>query len=241
MIEINVKLLYNAIISIGGFYMSKAKYGYGWVLKFILAAILLGVGIYMVFADEVVYAITGVTIVIFSLFRVYPLIKSLHKEILRTLNLIEIIFDTLIGILMIYIAFTYKDTLSEQAIWSQVYRYSLVFFFYARGLIYFNSVVFLGEKTEVPKFWIHIFILSLGAIIAVYPDFNYEFVGIFFLIISLIGAVYLGYDGYGGYKKYRTYSAELNEGVGKSKKKEKEAPRPVLEDPKEEEKRPYVN
>ncbi len=45
--------------------MNKAKYGYGWVLKFVLAAILLGVGIYMVFADEVVYAITGVTIVIF--------------------------------------------------------------------------------------------------------------------------------------------------------------------------------
>ncbi len=221
--------------------MSTAKYGYGWVLKFVLAAILLGVGIYMVFADEVVYAITGVTIVIFSLFRVYPLIKSLHKEILRTLNLIEIIFDTLIGILMIYIAFTYKDTLSDQAVWSMVYRYSLVVFFYARGLIYFNSVVFLGEKTEVPKFWIHIFVISLAAIIAVYPDFNYEFVGIFFLIISLIGSAYLGYDGYGGYKKYRTYSSELNQGVSKSKRKDKEAPQPVIEDPKEEEKRPYVN
>lgn len=220
--------------------MSKAKYGYGWVLKFILAAILLGVGIYMVFADEVVYAITGVTIVIFSLFRVYPLIKSLHKEILRTLNLIEIIFDTIIGVLMVYIAFTYKDALSDQAIWSQVYRFSLVFFFYARGLIYFNSVVFLGEKTEVPKFWIHIVALSLGAIIAVYPNFDYEIVGIFFLIIALIGSAYLGYDGYGGYKKYRTYSAELNQGVVKSKKKDKEAPRPVIEEP-EEEKRPYVN
>ena len=37
--------------------MNKAKYGYGWVLKFVLAAILLGVGIYMVFADEVNEAI----------------------------------------------------------------------------------------------------------------------------------------------------------------------------------------
>ena len=38
MIKINVKLLYNAIISMGGFYMSKAKYGYGgWVLKFIFS------------------------------------------------------------------------------------------------------------------------------------------------------------------------------------------------------------
>lgn len=219
--------------------MKKAKYGYGWVLKFVLAAILLGVGIYMVFADEVVYAITGVTIVIFSLFRVYPLIKSLNKEILRTLNLIEIIFDTLIGILIIYIAFAYKDTLSDQKIWAYVYRYALVFFFYARGLVYFNSVVFLGEKTEVPKFWVHIVALSLGAVIAVYPNFDYEIVGIFFLIISLIGAAYLGYDGFGGYQKYREYSKELNDGDSKQKKKQKEAPQPVIEDP--EEKRPYVN
>lgn len=220
--------------------MSNARYGYGWVVKFVLAAILLGVGIYMVFADEVVYAITGVTIIIFSLFRVYPLLKSLHKEILRTLNLFEVIFDTLIGIMMIYIALTYGDDLSSQALWGQVYRFSLVFFFYARGLIFFNSVVFLGEKTEVPKFWIHILVISLGAIIAVYPDFNYEVVGIFFLIISLIGAGYLGYDGFNGYKKYRTFSKELNEGVEKTKKKDKEAPRPTIEEP-EEEKRPYVN
>lgn len=220
--------------------MSKAKYGYGWVLKFILAAILVGVGIYMVFADQVVYAITGISIVIFSIFRVVPLIKSLDKEVLRTINLIEIIFDTLIGILIIYIAFTYKDTLSDGKLWSQVYRFALVFFFYGRGLVFFNSVVFLGEKTEVPKFWIHIVILSLGAIIAVYPDFDYNVVGVFFLIISLFGAGYLGYDGYGGYKKYREFSKELNEGDTKSKKKQKEVPQPVIEDPTEE-KRPYVN
>lgn len=219
--------------------MNKAKYGYGWVLKFTLAAILLGVGIYMAFADQVVYAVTGITIVIFSLFRVYPLIKSLNKEILRTLNLIEIIFDTLIGILIIYIAFTYKDTLSEGNLWSQVYRFALVFFFYARGLVYFNSVVFLGEKTEVPKFWIHILVLSLGAIIAVYPNFDYEIVGIFFLIISLFGAVYLGYDGFGGYKKYREFSKQLNDGDSLGKQKEKQAPQPIIEEP--EEKRPYVN
>ena len=176
------------------------------------------------------------------MFRVYPLIKSLNKEVLRTLNLIEIIFDILIGILIIYIAFTYKDTLSDQAIWSAVYRYALVFFFYARGLVYFNSVVFLGEKTEVPKFWVHIVVLSLGAIIAVYPNFDYELVGIFFLIISLIGSGYLGIDGYGGYKKYREFSKELNEGEQPQKKKEKQAPnRPIIEEPEEEEKRPYVN
>lgn len=226
--------------------MKKMKYGYGWVFKFILAAILLGVGIYMVFANEVVYTITGVAILIFSLFRVIPLMKSLHKEILRTINLIEIIFDTLIGILMIYIGITKGSNLANEAIWSSVYRFSLVFFFYARGLVYFNSVVFLGEKTEIPKFWVHIAALTLGAIIAVLPKFDYSTVGVFFLIISLIGAAYLSYDGYGGYGKYREYSKSLNEGkekqaqVDKSQNIDKEDPKhKTIEEP--EDKRPYVN
>ncbi|MBN2696774.1 MAG: hypothetical protein JXR38_04465 [Bacilli bacterium] len=219
--------------------MAKAKYGYGWLLKFILAAILLGVGIFMVFADEVVYAITGVAIIIFSLLRVYPLLKSLHKEVLRTLNLIEIIFDTIVGGIMLYIALT-RD-LANEPIWSGVYRYTLAFVFYARGLVFFNSVVFFGEKTEIPKFWTHIMALTLGAIIAVLPGFDYGAVGIFFLIISVIGAAYLGYDGYGGYRKYRDYSKSLNEEKKEEKKPkvEKELPKPINEEP--EEKETYIN
>ncbi len=224
--------------------MKKPKYGYGWLLKLILAALLLGVGIYMAFADQVVYAITGIAIIIFSLIRVIPLLKSLNKEVLRTLNLIEIIFDVLIGALITYIAFSRGDNLDNEPIWAGVYRYSLVFFFYARGLVFFNSVVFLGEKTEVPKFWFHITSLTLGAVIAVLPNFDYNLVGIFFLIIALIGSVYLGYDGFGGYKKYRQFQLELNE--GKSKKVEepivdKPKKQPVIEEPVEEDKRPYVN
>ncbi len=220
--------------------MKKSKYGYGWLLKLILAALLLGVGIYMAFADQVVYAITGIAIIIFSLIRVVPLIKSLNKEVLRTLNLIEIIFDVLVGGIITYIAFSRGDNLANEPIWAGVYRYALVFFFYARGLVYFNSVVFLGEKTEVPKFWFHIGALTLGAVIAVLPNFDYELVGIFFLIIALLGAIYLGVDGYGGYKKYREFQLELNEGKSKEKPVEREKEKqPAIEEPKDD--RPYVN
>lgn len=223
---------------VGGISM---KYGYGWLLKFILAAILVGVGIYMVFADEVVYLITGIAIVLFSIFRVIPLMKSLNKEVLRTINLIEIIFDTLIGAAMIYIVLSKRD-LSE-GIWSGVYRFSLAFFFYARGLVYFNSVVFFKEKTEIPKFWVHIIALSIGAVIAFQPDFDYNTVGIFLLLISLVGASYLGYDGFGGYKKYRAYQKELNQEKEKNKPKEidPETPQPTIVDERKEDKRPYVN
>lgn len=212
------------------------KYGYGWVLKFVLAAILLGMGIYMVFADEVVYLITGVVIVIFSLFRVIPLMKTLKKEILRTFNLIEIIFDTIIGGVLIYVAAT--GQMDNSDLWKEVYRYSLSFFFYARGLVYLNSVVFLGEKTEIPKFWIHILALTLGTYIAVTPKFSYETVGLFLLIVALIGSVYLGFDGFGGYKKYRQFQLELNQGKEKEKQVEKKK-EVILDEQKED--RPYVN
>ncbi len=223
--------------------MGRAKYGYGWALKFLLAAILIGVGVYMAFASEVVYTITGIAIVIFSLVRIVPLLKTLKTETLRTINLIEIIFGLLIGGIIIYIGIVKGATLDNEPIWADVYRFSLVFFFYARGLVYFNSVVFLGEKTEIPKFWIHIAALTLGVVIAVLPGFDYALVGIFFLIIALIGASYLGYDGYGGYKNYRQYSKELNEGKeseqGKGKSIDQRLPEEkVIEEPEE---RPYVN
>lgn len=225
--------------------MGKMKYGYGWALKFLLAAILIGVGVYMAFANDVVYTITGIAIVLFSIVRIVPLMKTLKTEVLRTINLIEIIFGFLVGGVIIYIGVTKGAVLDSEPLWSNIYRFSLVFFFYARGLIYFNSVVFLGEKTEVPKFWIHIASITLGVIIAVLPSFDYSLVGIFFLIISLIGASYLSYDGYGGYRKYRIYSKELNEGKGKSAQKgddaniDKKVPtEKVIEEPEE---RPYVN
>ncbi len=224
--------------------MKSKAYGYGWILKFVLAALLLGVGIYMAFADEVVYTITGVAIVLFSLLRVIPLMKTLSKEALRTINLIEIIFDTLLGIGIIYVALT-RD-LSTEPLWSSVYRYALTFVFYVRGLVFFNSVVFLGEKTEVPKFWMHIVSLTIGVIIAVVPNFDYGTVGLFLLIIAILGSIYLGVDGYGGYQKYRDYSKSINatqekgiesgvtDQLPSNQKKHKK-----IEEPEDE--RPYVN
>lgn len=218
------------------------KYGYGWLLKFVLAAILLGVGIYLIFEKEVVYLITGVAIVIFSLFRVVPLMKTLNKEVLRTINLIEILIDLVIGGVLIYVAVA--DKIDTSSIWNFVYRYSLAFFFYARALVFFTSVVFFEEKTEVPKFVAHIISITVGSIIAVWEGFDHVTVALLILIISFIGAAYLGYDGFNGYKKYRNFQLELQEGKraadGERTRKEIEADLDVVIDEKDED-RPSVN
>jgi hypothetical protein len=210
--------------------MAKPKYGYGWALKFVLAAILIAVGIFMVVSEDIVYIITGISIVIFSLFRVYPLLKSLNREFLRTINLIEILIAVVVGAIMIYAGFTQKDSSgSLLSPWDGLYRWFLVYFLYVRGLVFFISTTFFGEKTEVPKFIFHIVSLTLGAVFAVWSSFEAKTLGWVFFIVSIGGAVYLSFDGYGGYSKYREYQKSINAPKEKPKdpKVEKELPKHI--------------
>lgn len=224
--------------------MSKAKYGYGWLLKWILAAILLAVGLSMYFTQELVFLVTGVILVIFSLFRVYFLLKTLKKEVARTLNLIEIIFGTLLGIIMIYVGIdSLKNGFNQTGFWSFVYKYGLVFVLSFRAIVFFYSTTFLGEKTEQPKFWFHLVLFSIGSMIAVLKDFNESWVATLLLFISIIGSIYLGYDGLGGYKKYREYSLSINEEKDKQKNKDiRELPNKDIDIiDKNDDERPYVS
>ena len=196
--------------------MAKRKYGYGWLIKWIVAAILLVVGIIMAVEFEVVYTITGIVIAMYSLFRVYPLLKTLNKEVLRTINLIEIIIGVVLGGVMIYAGIEGLKS-GDADTWRKLFRWFLAFFFYFRGLVFFVSTTFFDEKTEIPKFIFHIIALSLGAVLIMWDTFEAETLGWLFLFVSVSSAVYLGFDGYGGYSKYRKYSKSLNS------KKEKEA------------------
>jgi hypothetical protein len=218
--------------------MAKLKFGYGWLVKFILAAILLAAGILMkIYETDVVYATTGMAIVIFSLVRVVPLMKTLKKEVLRTINLIEIIFDTIMGGVMIYVVFSGN---SGEPFWLGIYGYLLAVFFYARGLIFFISQYYFGEKSEALKFWFHIVCITLGPVIFVLTIQGQDIIstlGWIVLFIAISGGIYLGYDGFGGYRKYRETSKRLNEDKKQEKESpyEKELPRSNAEEPKEKE------
>jgi hypothetical protein len=212
--------------------MAKAKYGYGWLIKWIVAAILLGVGIYLSIDTKVVYTITGIAIAMYSLFRVYPLMKTLNKEVLRTINLIEILLGVVLGAVMIYAGVKGLDS-DNAATWEKLFRWFLAFFFYVRGVVFFVSTTFFGEKTEVPKFIFHIIALSLGALLIMWNEFEAQTLAFLFLFISIVSAAYLGYDGYGGYSKYRKYQKILNQDKEKEAKikVDKELPK---EDPQKE-------
>ena len=224
--------------------MAKNKFGYGWIIKWILAAILIAAGILMkIYDKEIVYATTGIVIIIFSLFRVYPLMKTLNKEVLRTINLIEIIFDFILGALMVYVVFSGKLDIVN-SIWVGLYGYMLTFFLLARGVIYFVSLYYFNEKSEAIKFWFHLICVSLGSAIFVLTIGSQDIIpslGWMILFISVGGGLYLSYDGYGGYRKYRESSKKINtkKEVVKDTKIEKEAPLPIQDEVKQEE--TYIN
>lgn len=211
---------------------------YGWALKWLLAAILIATGIVMrVFDNYIVYLTTGIAIVIYSVFRVVPLMKTLKKEVLRTINLFEIVFDILLGALMLYVVFSNSTT---NQFWISFYGYLLVFFLLSRGMIYFISMYYFGEKSEALKFWFHIACMLLAPAVLVLTILNIDILhtlGWVLLFVSFGGAAYLGYDGYGGYKKYRQSSKDLNEEKKevKNKEVEKELPKPQPEEEKQEE------
>ncbi len=211
-----------------------------WIIKFILAGILLGVGLFMAFSEDVVYLMTGVILVIFALFRVFPLLKTLKHEVSRTIHLLEVLITAILGGVLIFASLQMGSDGGNTSLWELVYRFGLGFVFYARGVIYFMSTVFFNEKTKVLEFIIHLASLSIGTAIVFSPQFDASLIGIFFLIISVIGAGILSVDGYGGYKKYRQMITQDEKQKDKKPEKIKEKQQEVpLEDPKDE--RPYVN
>jgi hypothetical protein len=207
-----------------------------WIIKFILAGILLGVGLFMVFSEDVVYLMTGAILVVFALFRVVPLLKTLKHEVSRTIHLIEVLVTAILGGVLIFASLQLGSDGGNTNLWEMIYRYGLGFVFYARGVIYFISTVFFQEKTKILEFIMHVVSISIGTAIVFNSQFNASFIGIFFLIMSIIGAAILTVDGYGGYKKYRLAFKNDEKQLENQPKKEKTLP---LEDPQEE--RTYIN
>ncbi|MCK7486777.1 MAG: hypothetical protein MZU97_15665 [Bacillus subtilis] len=113
----------------------------------------------------------------------------------------EIIFDTIMGGIMIWVVFSGN---SGQAFWRATIWISCLWYSsMLRGLIYFISAHFFGEKSEGMKFWFHIFCITIAPALLVLTilraadgaDDIISTLGWLVLFISVAGGVYLGYDG----------------------------------------------
>jgi hypothetical protein len=180
--------------------MKKLFTDYGWLVKFIGAALLIAFGLVVKFIPESETFITilaGFIIIISSLFRVIPLMKTLHREALRTINLIEIIANVLVGGFLLYWGF------SGQASLGNFFGYLIGALLYVRGLIFFASAVLLGEKSEQPKFWFHLSVITLAVYMITKGNINPGTFAWLILFVSIGIGAYLAFDGGGGYKRYR--------------------------------------
>ena len=209
----------------------KKNYNYMWLFKVIAAAILLAFGITMKFVPQAILLLTGVIIVLFSIIRVVPLIKTLDKEVLRTMNLFEIVIDLAIGGVMIYFA-TQNNEMGN------MYRYLLATVLYIRGIVFFTSTVIFQEKTDVRKYIFHILLFTIGSMLFVFKEFDIEWLSWLILFFSVVSGAYIGYDGFNGYRKYRLLStgkAKTNVVAEETILDPKNVTIPVTDEPKKEE------
>lgn len=206
--------------------MKKLFKNYGWIFKFIAAGLILALGIVFKFilnddAQVFVLVLTGLVLLIFGLFRIIPLVKTLKNKTLKIMNIIEVSVNIIIGLLMLYFAFFQEGKLGN------LYGYLLGGVFYLRGLVYFVSVVLVHENTSPIQFWFHIGFLTLGVVMFFNGDISTETIVWIIFGLSILVAGYLSFDGGAHYKRYRY---ELNPIKVKSKDKKKKT-EDVIVDP----------
>jgi len=181
----------------------KAFKQYGWTIKIVGAALLLALAIFLKFGDGVgiVLPFTGGIIIIYSIIRLVPFVKTQKDDLIKTINIIEITVDVFIGLVLVVVeVFDLFDL-------GAVFGYLLGIFFMLRGAVHFFGVSKGVEKSDIPIYIFHIGALILGSFIFFYEFGNGGFTPailvIFMIIFSAGSCAYLSYDGYKGYSNYR--------------------------------------
>jgi len=181
----------------------KAFKQYGWTVKIIGAALLLALALFLFFGDGEVIVIpfTGGAIVIYSIIRLVPYVKTQKNDLIKTINIIEITVDVFIGLILVVVeSFDLFDL-------GALFGYLLGFFFMFRGTVHFFGVSQNAEKSDLPIFIFHVGALILGSFIFFYDignaGFTADILVTFIIIFSAGSCGYLSYDGYKGYNVYR--------------------------------------
>lgn len=212
---------------------------YSFWFKVIAAALLLTLGVWICFDRSIgttlVLGFSGAVIIIYAVIRVVPLIKTMKSRRGIALSLGEVVLDLIVGVILFYSAVKIKKDSSADfsEFMIKYYRYFMGSVFYIRGAIYFICTIFYKEETDRSKFWVHLAIMTIGAVIMAIDNLDAEMLALVIAILALICGAALAVEGGFGYGRYRKAIKDAREPKKEVEKVEKEAPgvdKPAEED-----------
>jgi uncharacterized membrane protein HdeD (DUF308 family) len=171
---------------------------YGWVLFITGASLLFALAVFLFFepGQAIVIPFVGAIILISSVVRLVPYVNTQKSDLVKTINIIEITIDVLIGLIFLLV-----PTLTSVDL-GVVFGWLLGFYLMLRGSVHFFGVSKGQEQSDFPLYIYHIATLIVGSYVA-FSGFNAATLILLIQIFSIIAGGYLGYSGYGGYKQYR--------------------------------------
>ena len=205
---------------------------YGWALKILGAALLIGLAVFLYFGDtgeQIVITFVGAAIIIYSVIRLVPYVRTQGSDLIKTLNIMEITIDVMIGIFLIIYYLIFPET--EMG---GMFGYLFGPFLVIRGAVHFYGVSAGKEKSDHPLYFFHIGALIVGSYI-IFFEGGFEASILLFIILLCSVAVggFLVYDGGKGYKVYRYEKAVYQQKTdGASAPAEKQVP--VVDEPEQE-------
>jgi uncharacterized membrane protein HdeD (DUF308 family) len=177
----------------------KAFKQYGWLLQIIGAALLIGLALFLEFGDGegIVVPFIGALIVFSAAIRLVPFVKSQKNDLVKTLNIIEITIDVLIGLTLVII-----EVFTEIA-FGAAFGYLIGVYLMLRGAVHFFGVSEFKEQSDIPLYLFHIAALIVGSYVFFSGNFTAAILIHLILFFSVVSGGYLIYTGYKGYRSYR--------------------------------------
>lgn len=184
---------------------------YGWALKIVGAALLIGLAVFLYFGDtgeQIVVTFVGAAIIIYSAVRLVPFVRTQGSDLIKTINIMEITVDVMIGIFLIIWYLMFDEDMGS------IFGYLFGPYLIIRGAVHFYGISAGKEKSDHALYFFHIGTLIVGSYILFYPGgFEASILLLVILIFSVGVGGFLIYDGGKGYKVYRYEKAVYQQEV----------------------------
>ncbi|HNZ50998.1 MAG TPA: hypothetical protein PK087_01470 [Bacilli bacterium] len=198
---------------------------YLFVFEWIGAAILIGVGIYVVLDSSILNVFVGLILLVFGLLRLIPLIKTTPDKVLKIMYACEIVINVGAGIFLVIEGGKENSNLND---W---FGYMIGGVLMLRGFVHFFATSLRKEPNDYVKFFSHLGLFTVGCFIVARGGFSSDTLAYIILVLAILSALFIGFSGYKHYRNYR-YELRAREESKKVVVQDEKQPEQIIEDPK---------